>query len=152
MAKKQNTERVATVDNGAKPEEIQQRNAFDIDDEPSERAAERQRQREQKLKAIRFLEIPNMASKKLIGEEFDIIDAVRSRFQDEINVAFIIVMKRDGEKYSVKKPLNTYTEAYLDYFESFTPEEEVPPMEGYTFVELSEGGQAGQKPVVLRKV
>lgn len=121
------------------------------------RADAKRRLREQKMKAIAFMEIPYIQSKKLLGVEFDIVDAVRKTIDGEINVAFILSLKNPvedflaGARVSVSKKLNAYTEAYLDYFESFDSDETPEPMEAYTFVEIS-GGQAGNKPIVLRKL
>lgn len=119
---------------------------------PSGRAADKKHEREQKLKAIQFLSLPRKKSQDLLGVEFDIVDAVRSRINDSINVSFLIKLKDDAQVYVVSKTLNVFTESYLDYFESFDKDETIEPMSGYTFVELSEGGKAGNKPITLRKL
>lgn len=135
-------------------------NIFDRPTETeNERQARREHEREQRLKAIAFMEIPYTQSRKLIGANFDILDAVRKTINGESNVSFIVRLNADlpgvgkrGDKVSFSKKLNTFTETYISYFELFDADEVAAPMEGYTVVELSEGGQAGNKPVVLRKL
>lgn len=106
--------------------------------------------REQKLKAIQFLEIPRKKSSDLVGVEFNIVDAVRGHIKEDLIVTFILLLK-SGERIATSKPLNVFTESYLDYFESYDASEEIEPMQGYTFTEI-EGGTAGNKPIVLRKL
>lgn len=106
--------------------------------------------REQKLKAISFNEIERAKSKDLVGKIFDIVDGVRAAIKGEPVATFIIML--DGKKRAVSKPLNTYTNSYIEYFELFEKDETVTPLTNYTFVELDSGGEAGNRPVVLRKL
>lgn len=110
-----------------------------------------QADRAQKLKAIRFLSMPTKKSTDLVGEKFDIVDAVETRINDDASIAFIINLHSDGLNYKVNKAKNIFTEAYLDYFESFHEGEKVEPMLGYTFAKI-EGGKAGNQPIVLQPI
>ena len=124
--------------------------SHEIDESILER---RQDERAQKLKAIRFLSMPTMKSKDLCGVSFDIIDAVKQRINDEDSISFVLQLTsgdKSGQIFKVNKAKNLFTEAYLDYFESFRDGEQIEPMRNYTFVELSDGGKAGNLPITLR--
>lgn len=123
----------------------------------AERAEMKRKQRAAALKTLANQEIPYVQSKLLIGAQFDIVDAIRKTIDGEKNVSFILVLKKPvadfkaGDKVSASKKLNTFTETYLDYFESFDEGETIEPLTGYTFVEEGQA-KAGNKPVILRKL
>lgn len=121
----------------------------EIDESVLER---QQADRAQKMKAIRFLSMPTKKSTDLIGVPFDIVDAVKTRINDEESISFIINLHSDKQNYKVNKAKNLFTEAYLDYFETFTEGEKIQPMYNFTFVQLAEGGKAGNLPIVLQPV
>lgn len=124
---------------------------------PTRSADDKRKAREQALKAIASSEIPYVQSKKLIGAKFDLVDAFRKTIDGEKNISFVLVLKtaidgyKVGDKVSVSKKLNAFTEPYVDYFESFDANETPIAMENYTFLE--EGApKAGNQPVILRKL
>lgn len=145
----------------------EQKENFDVYEEPFEETEKsvshidvemaRLAKRQAALKALSLQEVPYAQSKLFLGAEFDIVDAFRKTIDGEKVVSFILELKHDvadfkkGSLVSVSKRINSYTETYLDYFESFVEGEKIQPLYGYTFVEEGKA-VSGNKPIILRKL
>ena len=107
--------------------------------------------RRQKMKAIKMLQIPRVASSKLVGVEFDIEDAVEAAYDGQPNIQFVLRLKKEKTHVVVNKAFNMFNETYLEYFKAFGDNEPIEPLFGYTFATI-DGGKVGNKPIVFAKL
>lgn len=106
--------------------------------------------RAEALRAINAQDIPRVKSQDLVGKEFTIINAYGAIIDNKPIVCFVLRDKKST--FQVSKARNNFTETFLTYFSTFETEEEIIPLEGYTFFEDKTKKVSGNSPIYLKKL